>query len=85
MSQDISDSSNQHNKETSHEAGLASEHDTHGEAHENHEHTLYSEPVFNIGSLEVTNSLLTSWVAVFLILIIASCTFGAIYLFTFIK
>lgn len=36
-----------------------------------HEHTLYAEPVFNIGDFHVTNSLLTSWVAVFFILILA--------------
>lgn len=36
-----------------------------------HEHTLYSEPLFDIGGFSVTNSLLTSWVAVFLIILIS--------------
>ena len=42
-----------------------------GEAHDEHEHTLYAETVFNIGDFNVTNSLLTSWVAVFLIIILS--------------
>ncbi|PIR07103.1 MAG: hypothetical protein COV55_01590 [Candidatus Komeilibacteria bacterium CG11_big_fil_rev_8_21_14_0_20_36_20] len=47
--------------------------DTHQEhsAHEEHAHTLYAEPVFNIGNFTVTNSLLTSWLAVFLIIILS--------------
>ena len=36
-----------------------------------HEVTLFSEPIFHIGSFTVTNSLLNSWLAVFLIAIIA--------------
>ena len=31
------------------------------------EHTLYAEPIFNIGHFEVTNSLLTSWVALIIL------------------
>ncbi len=38
---------------------------------EEHEHTLYAEPVFHIGDFPITNSLLSSWVAVFLIIILA--------------
>ena len=34
------------------------------------EHTLYSEPIFNIGNFTITNSLLNSWLAVILIIII---------------
>lgn len=34
-----------------------------------HEVTIYAEPIFNIGSFQVTNSLLTSWLAVLVILI----------------
>ncbi len=34
-----------------------------------HEVTIYAEPIFHIGNFEVTNSLLTSWAAVLLILI----------------
>lgn len=45
--------------------------ETHEAAEGGHEHTLYAEPLFNIGGLTVTNSLLTSWVALFAILLIA--------------
>jgi len=38
----------------------------------NHEITLYAEPIGHVGSLPITNSLLTSWIAVFLIVIIAT-------------
>lgn len=41
------------------------------EEHAEHEHTLYAETVFNIGDFKVTNSLITSWVAVFLIIILS--------------
>lgn len=34
------------------------------------EHTLFAEPIFNLGSFTVTNSLLTSWIALVVILII---------------
>lgn len=46
----------------------------HGETNsegEEHEHTLFAETLFNIGEFHVTNSLLTSWVAVFLIIVLA--------------
>jgi len=36
-----------------------------------HEHTLYAEPIFNIGSFPVTNSLLNSWVVILIIIIFA--------------
>lgn len=36
-----------------------------------HEQTLYAEPVAHIGSFPVTNSLVTSWVAVLVIIIIS--------------
>lgn len=36
----------------------------------NHEVTLYAEQITHIGSLPVTNSLVTSWIAVFVIIII---------------
>ncbi len=46
-----------------------------GESHEaaesTHEHTLYAEPIFNIGNFTVTNSLLTSWIALVAILVVA--------------
>jgi F-type H+-transporting ATPase subunit a len=37
----------------------------------NHEITLFAEPIFHIGSFNITNALLTSWVAVFIIIIIS--------------
>ncbi len=36
-----------------------------------HESTLFAEPIFYIGSFTVTNSLLNSWVAVFLIVLLS--------------
>ncbi len=36
-----------------------------------HEITLYAEPVFHLGNFTITNSLLTSWLAVFLIIVLA--------------
>ena len=33
-----------------------------------HEVTIFAEPIFNIGSFQVTNSLLTSWLTVLIIL-----------------
>jgi F-type H+-transporting ATPase subunit a len=33
-----------------------------------HDVTIYAEPIFNIGSFQVTNSLLTSWVGVLVVL-----------------
>lgn len=47
-------------QEDAHDTGNASE------AHD--EHTLFAETLFSIGDFNVTNSLLTSWVAVFLII-----------------
>ena len=36
-----------------------------------HESTLYAEHIYHIGHLPITNSLLTSWIVVFVILIIS--------------
>lgn len=36
-----------------------------------HDHTLFAEPIFNIGNFTVTNSLLNSWIVVILVVIIA--------------
>ncbi len=36
-----------------------------------HESTLYAEPIFHIGNFTVTNSLFTSWIVVFVLIIIA--------------
>jgi F-type H+-transporting ATPase subunit a len=38
-----------------------------------HEATLYAEPIAHIGPLSITNSLLTSWIAVFVIIVISLC------------
>jgi len=35
-----------------------------------HESTLYAEPIAQIGSFTVTNALFTSWVVVFLLIVI---------------
>jgi len=34
------------------------------------EHTLYAEPIFELGGFTVTNSLFTSWIALFVIIVI---------------
>ncbi|MEJ0002150.1 MAG: hypothetical protein WDN09_03185 [bacterium] len=36
-----------------------------------HEVTIYAEPIFHIGTFEVTNSLITSWFAVLVIFALA--------------
>jgi F-type H+-transporting ATPase subunit a len=36
-----------------------------------HEVTIYAEPIFHIGNFQITNSLLTSWVAVLVIFVFA--------------
>ena len=36
-----------------------------------HESTLYAEPIFHVGSFEVTNALFTGWVAVLIIVILS--------------
>ena len=36
-----------------------------------HESTLYAEPIFQIGNYTVTNSLFTSWIVVFIIIVIS--------------
>jgi len=36
-----------------------------------HEATLYAEPVYHVGSFPITNALLTSWIAVFIIIVIS--------------
>ncbi|PIY31094.1 MAG: hypothetical protein COZ07_10430, partial [Candidatus Infernicultor aquiphilus] len=43
----------------------------HGEsqAEVSHEATLYAEPIFRVGNFSVTNSLLNSWVAVFILVV----------------
>lgn len=36
-----------------------------------HEVTIYAEPIFHIGKFEVTNSLITSWLALFIVIVLA--------------
>ena len=36
-----------------------------------HAHTLFAEPIFHYGSFAITNALITSWVAVFILIIIS--------------
>jgi F-type H+-transporting ATPase subunit a len=74
MNQEIIDQSSQDNQEVSHtsELGMTGGDNQHGESQDEHEHTLYAEPVFYINHFPVTNSLLTSWLAVFLIVILAA-------------
>ena len=72
MSQEINN--NQNNIEnTSHIAEEILEEGAHqeSEVHQEHEHTLFAETVFHVGDFPITNSLLTSWVAVFLIIILS--------------
>lgn len=42
-----------------------------GEKHLTHETTMYAEPLLDVGPFTITNSLLTSWVAVLIIIIIS--------------
>lgn len=66
------------NIENNHEEELVSgelasdsvEHQASTSAHD-HEHTLFAEPLFNIGSFTVTNSLMSSWLAVILIVMLS--------------
>ena len=36
-----------------------------------HEVTIYAEPIFHIGSFQITNSLITSWAAVLVVLVLS--------------
>lgn len=36
-----------------------------------HESTLYAEPIFHIGNFTVTNALLTSWIVIFILIIVS--------------
>ncbi len=52
---------------------LENTNELHSVGHEevNHEITIYAEPIFHIGKFEITNSLLTSWLAVIVIFFFA--------------
>ncbi len=58
---------NQNFEITEHSEALPAS-ETHAEV--SHEHTLYAEPLFEVGHFTVTNSLLTSWIALVVILIV---------------
>jgi len=69
---------NQHNENINNEQDVYAnelhidEHAVHEETHEEeHGHTLYAEPIGHIGNFTVTNSLLNSWLVVFLLVIIS--------------
>ncbi|MBU0598024.1 F0F1 ATP synthase subunit A [Patescibacteria group bacterium] len=51
------------------EAGEYAAEETHAEI--SHEPTLYAEPIFNIGSFQVTNSLINSWAVVLILVVLA--------------
>ncbi len=51
--------------------GHANPHQEAGSHEAEHEHTLFAETVFHVGDFPITNSLLASWIAVFLIVILA--------------
>jgi F-type H+-transporting ATPase subunit a len=61
------------NTEATLEAHTTAQAETHAESsHEiQHESTLYAEPVSHIGSMPITNALVTSWITVGIIVIIA--------------
>lgn len=71
--QNIHNNQNQISKTAHAEANGNAHASGEAEAHEAaaHAHTLYAEPIFNLGALPVTNSLLNSWLAVALIIILA--------------
>jgi F-type H+-transporting ATPase subunit a len=39
--------------------------------HINHEVTIYAEPIFSVGNFQITNSLITSWLALIIIFVLA--------------
>ncbi len=49
--------------------GAVAEEASHGSTEVSHEHTLFAEPIFHIGSFTVTNSLLNSWLVIIIIVI----------------
>lgn len=49
-----------------------------GEEQVLHENTLYAEPVFHVGSLPITNSMINSWLVVLIVVILALSLKGKI-------
>lgn len=45
-----------------------------------HENTIFAEPIFHIGSIEITNSLLNSWLVVLMVIIISLLVYRKISL-----
>lgn len=45
-----------------------------------HENTIFAEPIFHIGSMEITNSLLNSWLVVLMVIIISLLVYRKISL-----
>ncbi len=61
----------QESVEMSNHQVTSGEHQTAAEHGGGHEISLYAEPVFYVGNFPVTNSLITSWVAVVLIIVLS--------------
>lgn len=67
----------QHNIESAHEmeattTSLPVSHSSSETAHElKHEQTLYAEPVTHVGTLPITNALITSWATVLIIIVLS--------------
>ncbi|MBN1779087.1 MAG: F0F1 ATP synthase subunit A [Candidatus Buchananbacteria bacterium] len=52
---------------------VAVEHEIQIDEHQeiSHESTLFAEPIFNLGNFTITNSLLNSWIAIFIIIVLS--------------
>lgn len=62
---------NLHTTETTNETVENTVNEIHEETKPTHEVTIFAEPVFHIGNFTVTNSLLNSWLTVFVVFILA--------------
>jgi len=73
MSQETEQLNNLDHQETGEYQALGSAEVSYGEAHEeiSHEITLFAEPIFNLGSLTVTNSLINSWLVVIILVVLS--------------
>ncbi len=62
--------SNSEHAEINHENNTGATHEqTNSHESAEHAHTLFAEPVFNLGNFTVTNSLINSWLVVFIIIV----------------
>ncbi len=54
------------------EATVGSVEEAHGETHEIiHEHTLFAEPIYQVGNFNITNSLTNTWLVVLIVIALA--------------